>query len=342
MPCLVGCYDCFRGKVSAKSIRTPCCCGKGADIHDVYYHQFLQTGVGPAPEQLQALKAELMAFIAKNNCGPILIRLAWHDSGTYDQRIKSWGKRGGAIGTIIYDGEMSFGANAGLPKAKKYLDTFKNKYPNIGWADLIQMASACAVEHMGGPKIPMRYGRKDGTAADCAGSTSREGFAAHAGLPDAMPNGGKFGCGASQPADHLRNVFGKKMGFTDEEIVALSGAHTVGRAFKDRSGTVSETSGMGKGTEFTNKDGMGMQGGKSWTKNWLTFDNEYFKVIQENNGSLAKFPTDEVLLTDAGFKPHAERFAKDNNAFLQSYAKAHKKLAELGCEFEPSNGVPLA
>lgn len=28
------------------------------------------------------------------------------------------------------------------------------------------------------------------------------------------------------------------MGFNDQEIVALSGAHTLGRAFKERSGTV--------------------------------------------------------------------------------------------------------
>lgn len=34
----------------------------------------------------------------------------------------------------------------------------------------------------------------------------------------------------------MRNVFGKKMGFTDQEIVALSGAHTIGRVFKERSG----------------------------------------------------------------------------------------------------------
>ncbi|CAN0432401.1 unnamed protein product, partial [Hapterophycus canaliculatus] len=35
--------------------------------------------------------------------------------------------------------------------------------------------------------------------------------------------------GSSQ--DHLRNVF-YRMGFGDEGIVALSGAHTLGRAFK--------------------------------------------------------------------------------------------------------------
>lgn len=42
-------------------------------------------------------------------------------------------------------------------------------------------------------------------------------------------------CGSFQ---HLRYVFGKYDSMTDEDIVALSGAHTLGRAFKDRSGTV--------------------------------------------------------------------------------------------------------
>ncbi len=31
-------------------------------------------------------------------------------------------------------------------------------YSLLSWADLIQMASAVAVEHAGGPKIPMKYG----------------------------------------------------------------------------------------------------------------------------------------------------------------------------------------
>lgn len=38
--------------------------------------------------------------------------------------------------------------------------------------------------------------------------------------------------------DHLREIFHPK-GFTDREIVALSGAHTVGKCHGDRSGECS-------------------------------------------------------------------------------------------------------
>jgi L-ascorbate peroxidase len=41
------------------------------------------------------------------------------------------------------------------------------------------------------------------------------------------------------PEGHLRKVF-YRMGLNDEEIVALSGAHTFGRAYKDRSGLGAE------------------------------------------------------------------------------------------------------
>merc|ERR1719240_1279118 len=138
------------------------------------------------------------------------------------------------------------------------------------------MGSACAVEQMGGPVIDMQYGRKDVTGPEqCAGPKSREGFADNTGLPDAKP---PFGCGASNPADHRRNVFTKKMGFNYEEIVARSGAHTVGRAFKERSGTCPFGYGEQNGTKFTNsqelvarkdgKKGLGMGGGAFWTKDW--------------------------------------------------------------------------
>ena len=36
-------------------------------------------------EELIDCKKSLAPYIKENNCAPIMIRLAWHDSGTYDK-----------------------------------------------------------------------------------------------------------------------------------------------------------------------------------------------------------------------------------------------------------------
>lgn len=59
----------------------------------------------------------------------ILLRLAWHDAGTYDCRIQEWPQCGGANGSIIYEEEIRHGANAGLEKAVGYLKRFKEVSP---------------------------------------------------------------------------------------------------------------------------------------------------------------------------------------------------------------------
>lgn len=298
-------------------------------------------------EAYSACREELLKFIDQQNCAPIMVRLAWHDSGNFDSRISSWPECGGANASIIHEPEINFGANAGLTKAVNFLKPFKAKYPGISWADLIQMASACAIEVTGGPRIPMKYGRvdvKDGSA--CPEPTSR-GTADNAGLPDALP---PFGCGAQDAATHLRNIF-YRMGFDDEGIVALSGAHTLGRAFKERSGTVPNGYGDAGATKFTKslcpvrhdgKTGVGMSGGKSWTPNWLTFDNSYFHYLKRGKEEdLAWFPTDKALHEDPKFKVYFDRFAESQAAFFDAYARAHKKLSELGSKFEPAEGFTL-
>ncbi len=60
---------------------------------------------------------------------------------------------------------------------------------------------------------------------------------------------------ASQGAEHVRAVF-TRMGFNDQETVALCGAHTLGRCHVVRSGY----------------DGP-------WTRNPLRFDNQYFRNL---------------------------------------------------------------
>ncbi|MQM04343.1 hypothetical protein Taro_037147 [Colocasia esculenta] len=108
--------------------------------------------------------------------------------------------------------------DAGLINALKLLQPIKDKYSGITYADLFQLASATAVEEAGGPKIPMKYGRIDVTEPEQCPEEGR--------LPDAGP---------PSPAAHLRDVF-YRMGLDDKEIVALSGAHTLGRSRPERSG----------------------------------------------------------------------------------------------------------
>ncbi len=285
--------------------------------------------------QLSKCRGDLRAFIDAENCNPILVRLAWHDSGTFD----AFRRTGGANGSIRLKGELKHGANAGLSKAVGYLRDFKKKYPMISWADLMQMASAESIHLAGGPEIPMRYGRVDADFSPAEGN-----------LPDAHP---PFH-GEKDAATHLRCIF-YRMGFGDREIVALSGAHTLGRAFAERSGATS--SGYGKkGTEFTSnpkhvargdgKAGFGMAGGQAWTEKWLSFDNSYFTQARSGlnhdsgKGSLW-LPSDDALKTDPSFRAFYELYAASKEAFFLDYADAHRQLSELGSRWVVEGGITI-
>lgn len=56
---------------------------------------------------------------------------------------------GGANGSIRFEPEINHGANAGLVNALQLLQPIKDKHPEVGWADLIQLASAAAIEQAG-------------------------------------------------------------------------------------------------------------------------------------------------------------------------------------------------
>lgn len=271
-------------------------------------------------EQLKEARAEVERVIRSKQAGPIIVRLGWHDSGTFDKNIKEWPQRGGAVGSIRFKPEIGHGANAGLQVALDILGPLKeNKLPDVSYADLFQMASATSILLAGGPRIPMRYGRRDARGPDdCA----KEGNLPAAGKP--------FPDGSVTPAEHLRKVF-NRMGLEDKEIVALSGAHTIGRSRPTRSGWGKES------TPYTSHPKEGetwAPGGQSWTVDWLNFNNAYFVEIKEKrDAELLVLPTDAALFEDEGFRQYAEKYAADEKAFFEDYAESHKKLSELGVEW---------
>ncbi|KAG8387739.1 hypothetical protein BUALT_Bualt02G0052700 [Buddleja alternifolia] len=236
-------------------------------------------------EYLKAIdkcKRKLRGFIAEKHCAPLMLRLAWHSAGTFDQVSKT----GGPFGTMRFKAEQGHSANNGIDIALRLLEPIQEQFPTISHADVFQLAGVVAVEITGGPEVPFHPGRPDKEEPPHEGR-----------LPDATK-----GC------DHLRQIFVKQMGLSDQDIVALSGGHTLGRCHKERSGFEGQ-----------------------WTTNPLIFDNSYFKeLLSGEKEGLLQLPSDKALLSDPSFRPLVEKYAADEDAFFADYAVAHQKLSELG------------
>jgi len=260
-----------------------------------------------------ALEAESERRGDGTGIGPTLVRLAWHASGTYSAKDNTGGSNGA---TMRFSPEKDWGANAGLQIARDFLEPIKKKYPDLSYADLWTLAGATAIEEMGGPKIAWRPGRSDSSSPTT--------------VPDGrLPNADSGS--VSGDIAHLRDIFGR-MGFSDKEIVALAGAHALGRCHVEASGYWGP-----------------------WTNAETTFSNEYFRLLLEEkwtpkkthegkkwtgpaqyenpDGTLMMLPADLSLVKDPSFKPYVEAYAKDEDAFFKDFASAFGKLLELGVDF---------
>uniref|UniRef100_A0A453AHC9 Plant heme peroxidase family profile domain-containing protein n=1 Tax=Aegilops tauschii subsp. strangulata TaxID=200361 RepID=A0A453AHC9_AEGTS len=111
--------------------------------------------------EIERARRDLRALIASKSCAPIMLRLAWHDAGTYDKNTNT----GGPDGSIRFPEELRHAANAGLKIAVDLLEPIKQKHPKITYADLYQLAGVVAVEVTGGPTIDFVPGRRDSSVA---------------------------------------------------------------------------------------------------------------------------------------------------------------------------------
>ncbi|KAG1145092.1 hypothetical protein G6F37_004497 [Rhizopus arrhizus] len=243
--------------------------------------------------------------------GPVLVRLAWHASGTYDVETKTGGSNGA---TMRFEPESIHAANNGLVIARDLLEKIHQKYPEISYGDLWTLAGVCAVQELGGPTIPWRPGRQDVLDAKSCTPDGR--------LPD-----------ATKKEDHIRNIF-YRMGFNDQEIVALTGGHALGRCHPERSGF--EGPWQEAPTMFSNEYFKAIST-RTWIKKSLA--NGGWQWVDKNNKDVMMLPAEISMYNDKEFKKYFDLYAKDEEKFFEDFAAAFSKLIELGVPFKGDEKV---
>lgn len=186
----------------------------------------------------------------------------------------------------------------------------------VSCSDILVEATRDLLTIVGGPYYPVRLGRKDGTesrASDVEGHIAR----------------------ANMSVTQIIDIFAAK-GFSVQEMVTLSGAHTIGfshcsefanRIFKSNDPTMNPeyAKGLRKLCENYTKDETiaafndPMSPGK--------FDNTYYSNLQNGLGLLA---TDQALAFDTRTKPLVDLYAENQSAFFDAFARAMEKVSVLG------------
>ena len=135
----------------------------------------------------------------------LLVRLPFHDGATYN------GTDGGSDGCV----DLQSPENNGLKEAIDLLETVRAAAaaqaagPGLSRADLWALAGNVMIEAAGGPALEFKVGRVD--VANCAGQGARHVDA------------------ESRSSVRVAEVFVERLNFTHREVVALMGAHVLGR-----------------------------------------------------------------------------------------------------------------
>lgn len=195
----------------------------------------------------------------------------------------------------------------------------------VSCADILALASGVLVTMTGGPRYPIPLGRKD--------SLSSSPTAPDVELPH-----------SNFTVDRLIKMFGAK-GFTVQELVALSGAHTLGfshcKEFADRLYNFRNKGGKPEPFDPSMNPSYA-RGLQDVCKDYLKdptiaafndimtpgkFDNMYFVNLERGLGLLS---TDEELWTDPRTKPLVQLYASNPTAFFTDFGRAMEKLSLYG------------
>jgi hypothetical protein len=228
-----------------------------------------------------------------------------HDAGTYDMATNT----GGPHAQMRFHPMQDIGADVGLDVARALLNPLQAKY-KITHSDLWAFAGSAVITNSGGPEIVFKPGRND--AVDNQDMAFQDGV-----LPNPHMN-----------ATGLRTIF-NRMGFNDQEIVALSGAHNLGRCHKQISGFEGPWSSTP--LTLTNEFFSRLMNIANYTVATVTFHGKTEQQYQDNRG-LMMLPSDVALVQDPALANYAMSFASNQATFFQAFKSAFQKLLELGLD----------
>ncbi|XP_016440067.1 peroxidase 63-like [Nicotiana tabacum] len=191
----------------------------------------------------------------------------------------------------------------------------------VSCSDILAVAARNLVVQTGGPFYPVKLGRKDS-------------FVSKASLVEGnLPR-------PTMPMDQIIKIF-ESRGFSIQEMVALSGAHTIGfshcKEFNSDLYNYNKTSqadpsynprfaqALKDACSNSQKDPTLSVFNDIMTPN--KFDNMYYQNLPKGLGLLS---SDRGLFSDPRTRIHVEEYVRDQNAFFKAFASAMQKLSEHG------------
>eukprot|EP00577_Skeletonema_sp_RCC1716_P011876 CAMPEP_0113414392 /NCGR_PEP_ID=MMETSP0013_2-20120614/23989_1 /TAXON_ID=2843 ORGANISM="Skeletonema costatum, Strain 1716" /NCGR_SAMPLE_ID=MMETSP0013_2 /ASSEMBLY_ACC=CAM_ASM_000158 /LENGTH=436 /DNA_ID=CAMNT_0000301239 /DNA_START=46 /DNA_END=1356 /DNA_ORIENTATION=- /assembly_acc=CAM_ASM_000158 len=319
------------------------------------------TGGCPFHANYDAIRDELKLIMDNpswddGSLAPIFLRLAWHSSGTYDAATGTGGSNGAGM---RFQNEAADPENAGLAPARAFLEPVKRKFPEISYSDLWILAAYVGLEVTGGPVIDFQPGRVDHPDESYWEQMSYGRLPAaekyccphldDSNVSSSLDETGKVK-GWEGLCTHVRNEVFYRMGFNDQEIVALlCGGHVYGRCHPNASGYAGPW--VENMTEFSNEYATDMIEDE-WTlvshgDTWLDAQgsaelrpapgNRQFvnqkKGVTGDDPNQMMLLSDMILAWDPDFRPILEMYAEDEDKLKVDFGAAFKRLTELGCGF---------
>ncbi|KAI3929270.1 hypothetical protein MKX01_006506 [Papaver californicum] len=205
-------------------------------------------------------------------------------------------------------------------KAKAAVDSDPRCKNKVSCADILALATRDVIALTGGPSYPVELGRLDGKISTKRSVQHR--------LPEPFHN-----------LDRLNALFASQ-GLTEIDMVALSGAHTIGFSHCGKFAKRIHYYSPNQRIDPTLDPSYAKQLQQDCPQNVdpriavnmdpttpFTFDNVYFKNLQQG---LGLFTSDQVLYSDFRSRNLVNTFAENNTIFELAFITAITKLGRVG------------